>query len=35
MTESIKIKNLSKFYGNIKAVDDFNFVAKKGEDDEP
>ena len=31
MTESIKIKNLSKFYGNIKAVDDFNFVAKKGE----
>lgn len=31
MSENIKIKNLSKFYGQIKAVNDFNFTAKKGE----
>lgn len=31
MKESITVKNLSKFYDNIKAVDNFNFTAKKGE----
>ena len=31
MTESIKIVNVTKNYGNIKAVENFNFTAQKGE----
>ncbi|MBQ8870052.1 MAG: ATP-binding cassette domain-containing protein [Alphaproteobacteria bacterium] len=31
MSESIKLVNISKNYSNIKAVDNFNFVAKRGE----
>ncbi|MBQ7304113.1 MAG: ABC transporter ATP-binding protein [Alphaproteobacteria bacterium] len=31
MTESIKLVNIRKIYGNIVAVDNFNFCAKKGE----
>ncbi len=31
MTENIKLINITKHYGNIKAVNNFNFVAKKGE----
>jgi ABC-2 type transport system ATP-binding protein len=30
MEEIIKIENLSKSYGNLKAVDDFSFSVKKG-----
>ena len=31
MTESIKIVNVTKNYGSIKAVENFNFTAQKGE----
>lgn len=31
MDTSIKTENLTKYYGTIKAVNDFNFSAKKGE----
>ena len=31
MTESVKTENLNKIYGNIKATDNFNFSAHKGE----
>ncbi|WP_010250721.1 ABC transporter ATP-binding protein [Acetivibrio cellulolyticus] len=30
MEDIIKVKNLSKAYGNLKAVDDFSFSVKKG-----
>lgn len=31
MSESIKLVNISKNYSNITAVDNFNFIAKRGE----
>ena len=31
MTESIKLVNINKTYDNISAVENFNFIAKKGE----
>ena len=31
MTDAIKTEHLNKIYGKIKACDDFNFAAKKGE----
>ena len=31
MTDSIKLVNINKTYSNITAVENFNFVAKKGE----
>ena len=31
MTESIKLVDITKNYGNINAVENFNFTAKKGE----
>ena len=30
MEDVIKVKNLSKSYGNLKAVDDFTFLVKRG-----
>ena len=31
MNESIKVKNITKLYGNIRAVDNISFTTKKGE----
>ena len=31
MNESIKVENITKLYGNIRAVDNVSFFAKKGE----
>ncbi len=31
MNESIKVENITKLYGNIRAVDNVSFSAKKGE----
>lgn len=31
MNESIKVENITKLYGNIKAVDNVSFTTKKGE----
>ena len=31
MTDAIRTENLSKIYGNLKAVDDFSFSAQTGE----
>lgn len=31
MTDAIRTQHLSKIYGDIKAVDDFDFTAQKGE----
>ena len=31
MTSTIKTENLNKIYGKIKACDNFNFSAQKGE----
>ena len=31
MTDAVKTENLYKIYGNIKACDNFNFSAQKGE----
>lgn len=30
MDDVIKVKNLSKFYSNLKAVDDLTFSVKRG-----
>ena len=31
MNESIKVENITKLYGNIRAVDNVSFSVKKGE----
>ena len=31
MNESIKVENITKLYGNIRAVDNVSFTTKKGE----
>ena len=31
MTDAIRTENLSKIYGNLKAVDNFSFSAQTGE----